>query len=235
MNTSPITVPTTTGLFIVFFIIMLATAPVTIRSAEHTDTTAALNTVISGNHRTEEEKDRDQYRHPLETLQFLGIQPDMTVVEIYPGGGWYTRILAPFLKDSGTFYAAGPNPGSDSAQRFEENFVQRPEIYGTIHMTTLDPTDQLKIAPDGSADMVLTFRNVHNWMSGGSAEQTFQSFYQALKPGGILGVVEHRGSEDEPQDPEAGSGYVRQDYVIKLAADAGFELIGQSEINANPK
>jgi predicted methyltransferase len=206
------------------------------------DTTeAALQSVVAGKHRSEANKARDQYRHPIETLSFFGIRDDMTVVEIFPGGGWYTEILAPFLKEKGTYYAAGLDPDSSSefarrsAKAFKDKLDAQPAHYGKVKVTVLAPPDKTAIAPAGSADMVLTFRNIHNWMAAGSADQVFAAMYKALKPGGVLGVVEHRGNPEVAQDPKAGSGYVNQDHAIKLAEKAGFRLVASSEINANPK
>ncbi len=201
---------------------------------------AALIRIVDGEHRSDASKARDPYRHPVATLSFFGIKDDMTVVEISPGGGWYTEILAPFLKDRGTFYAAGYDPDSSqaffqrSAKRFKEK-MQSDEVYSQVNITVLAPPKKIHIAPEGSADMVLTFRNIHNWMSSGTADDVYQAMYSALKPGGILAVVEHRANPQIPQDPQAGSGYVRQDYAIKLAEKAGFKFVASSEINANPK
>jgi predicted methyltransferase len=202
---------------------------------------AALQTLIAGSHRSDSDKARDQYRHPAETLSFFGVKDNMTVVEIWPGGGWYTDILAPFLKEHGTYYAAGVNPEAEAesarngAQKYKEKLAAKPELFGKVKVTILDPPTKTDIAPEGSADMVLTFRNVHNWMARDQAETVFQAMYKALKPGGVLGVVEHRAKTDVPQDPKAASGYVREDEVIKLAEQAGFKLVDRSEINANPK
>ncbi len=202
----------------------------------------SLQHVISGNHRSAAHKARDVYRHPKQTLEFFEVQPNMTVVEIWPGGaGWYTEILAPYLKQQGKLYAAHFAADS-SVPYFQKNLKKfigkikaQPEIYGKLILTELDPPQKLDIAPEASADRVLTFRNVHNWMKKGTAEKVFQAMYIALKPGGILGVVEHRGDASLPQDPKALSGYVREDYVIDLAKKAGFTLLAKSEINANPK
>jgi len=217
----------------------LGSIPVTVLAAE--DATAKLKAVIAGGQRAEADKARDQYRHPFETLTWFGIKDNMTVVELFPGGGWYTDILAPFLKERGTYYAAGFDPESDveymrkGAQRFKEKVAANPESLGKTQVTVLAPPAKTEIAPAGSVDMVLTFRNVHNWMAAGQAEAVFQAMHKALKPGGILGVVEHRANPNVAQDPKAASGYVREDYVIKLAEDAGFKLADRSEINANPK
>ena len=192
-----------------------------------------LKAAIDGPQRSAANKARDKYRHPLETLTFFGIKSDMTVVEISPGQGWYTEILAPFLKDHGKLYEAVG--GGRGAKSIEEKLKRDPALYGHVIVTTLQPPAQTAIAPAGSADMVLTFRNVHNWVSSGNSEDYFKAFYRALKPGGILGVTDHRADPTQPQDPVAKTGYVRQDYVVKLAEQAGFKLMESSEINANRK
>lgn len=200
----------------------------------------ALKPVLAAPHRSEANRARDAYRHPLATLAWFGVEPGMTVVEIWPGGGWYSEILAPYLRDQGKLYAAGFAADSEvpfyrlNAQKLKDKFAADPSIYDRVTVTELMPPHKTAIAPPGSADRVLTFRNVHNWMKGGYADAVFTAMYQALKPGGILGVVEHRADPDQPQDPKALSGYVTEDYVIELAEAAGFELIGRSEINANP-
>jgi predicted methyltransferase len=206
------------------------------------DSAAALQAAIAGAHRSEADKARDKYRHPLETLTWFGIKDNMTVVEVWPGrGGWYTDILAPFLKERGTYYAAGVDPQSSAeprriaAKSFKDKLAANTVVFGGVKETILSPPTHVDIAPEGSADMVLTFRNIHNWMADGQAEAIFKAMHRALKPGGILGVVEHRANATVPQDPKAASGYVREDVVIKLAEDAGFKLTGKSEINANPK
>lgn len=198
-----------------------------------------LDWAVAGAWRSEEEKARDVWRNPSETLNFFGVDPAGTVVEIWPGGGWYTQILAPWVKENGGRYiAAGFDPeGSDFARdamaRFQETYVADPETYGAIEVTTFS-RDGASFAPDGSADAVLSFRNVHNWMAGGYEVAFFRQAYKALKPGGVLGIVEHRLPSGEPQDPEARSGYVHEDYVVALARNAGFELVERSDINANP-
>ncbi len=196
-----------------------------------------LNKIINGPQRPEKHRARDQYRHPLETLTFFNVQDDMTVVEIWPGGGWYTEILAPFLKDKGRFYAAGFDPESSipyfakNSLRFHKKTGTAPEFYGNVEITTLQPPKKLEIAPAGSADRVLTFRNVHNWTQAGAANEAFRAMYSALKQGGILGVVEHRGNPSTSDK----SGYVTERRVIELAEKAGFKLLEKSELNANPR
>jgi len=193
----------------------------------------SLKAAVDSPSRPAAETARDKYRHPIETLRFFGIKPDMTVVEIWPGGGWYTDILAPYLHDQGKLYAA--IPAGENASEYKKKLAGDPARFGKVTVTQLDPPDKMEIAPAGSADMVVTFRNVHNWMHGGYDEEVFKAIYAALKPGGILGVEEHRGDPSKPQDPKAASGYVREDYVIRLAEQAGFQLVGKSEVNANPR
>ncbi|MBI3798127.1 MAG: class I SAM-dependent methyltransferase [Deltaproteobacteria bacterium] len=194
-------------------------------------TVTALTDVLAGTHRAESDRARDQYRHPLETLTWFGIRDNMTVVEIWPGGGWYTDILAPFLKERGVYYAVA----AENEQSFKEKLAAAPLLYGKVMVTELVPPAKMDLAPEGSADMVLTFRNIHNWMNRGYADEVFKAMYRALKPGGVLGIVEHRGNPTLPQDPKAASGYVTEDQVIKLAEAANFQLVARSEINANPK
>jgi predicted methyltransferase len=193
----------------------------------------ALAAIIDGSQRSNANKARDRYRHPLEVLTFFGVNADSHVVEVVPGkAGYWAEILAPYLKDRGHYTASG-NAERDIAP-LKPRIAASPELYGKTTLTEFTGGDQ-EIAPPGSADFVLTFRNIHNWMHAGTADAAFHAFYQALKPGGILGVEEHRGQPDRPQDPQAKTGYVRQDYAIALAENAGFKLAGSSEVNANPK
>lgn len=201
-----------------------------------------LEAVLASPHRSEENKARDTYRHPAETLRFFEVDPTMTVVEISPGRGWYTEILAPYMNGRGTLILAAPNEDNESehlrtsAQEMKAKVAAQKALYGAPQFTVFAPPKIVgPIAPAGTADRVLTFRNIHNWVGTGSAEAAFKEFYTALKPGGILGVVEHRARGKKKQDPKAKSGYIREDYVIKLAEKAGFKLVGKSEINANPK
>jgi len=210
-------------------------------SVRTTETAAAdaLARVIADPNRSEADRARDVYRHPQDTLLFFGLRPQMQVVEIWPEPGWYTQIIAPFVKGQGKYYAALSVPHPDNAyvtariKDFDDKFAAHPEIYGKIELTTFGPGAG-DIAPPGSVDMVVTFRNIHNWMAAGWAPQAFGYMYKALKPGGILGVVEHRGNPQLPQDPKAKNGYVREDEAIRLIESQGFALVEQSEINANP-
>ncbi len=203
---------------------------------------AALQAAIAGSWRDPANVARDEFRHPGQTLAFFGIRPDMTVVEITPGGGWYTEILAPYLRDGGRYIAAVVDPetvtqGRDYQQRSREGLEKKlaasPAQYGKAQVVAFDPQAPV-LGPAGSADLVLTFRNVHNWRGGQSrAPGMFKAFYEVLKPGGVLGVVEHRAAADVPEDDR--SGYVGQAQVIALAEAAGFRLDASSEINANPR
>jgi predicted methyltransferase len=215
-----------------------ATAP---RQSADPATSAALDKILAGDHRSEANRARDNYRHPQETLLFFGVKPEMTVVEVWPGGGgWYSEVIAPLVAERGQYYAAhwAPNPENkfitDNLQAYADKLAARPDLYGKVKTTALGPNN-LEIAPAGSADLVVTFRNIHNWMGREFQSAAFQAMYAALKPGGILGVVEHRGNPKVAQDPKARNGYVNQDYAIEMIKAAGFEFVGSSEVNANPK
>jgi predicted methyltransferase len=208
--------------------------------AQETDAEASLLTAIAAEHRTERYQARDQFRHPAETLAFFGVKPEMTVVELWPGGGWYMEILAPYLRDNGLYYAVGYHESAKaefvqrSIKNMSAKIADNPDLYGKVIVTALSPS-HLEIAPAGSADMVLTFRSVHNWMDSGFAYLVFEAAFAALKPGGVFGVVEHRGDPEVWQDPLAKSGYVNEEEVIMMAEAAGFTLAASSEINANPE
>lgn len=192
--------------------------------------------------RSTSNKLRDDFRNPVETLQFFGIEPDMTVVEVWPGSGWYTEILAPYLQAQGQLYAAH-FPASEtrtyyakSRQDFADRIVSDP-YFSDIILTEFAPLADSEIAPPASADMVLTFRNLHNWyMAHGEegVEGAFNDFYEALKPGGVLGVVDHRLPEDRPDEDMASTGYMKESWVIEQAEQAGFVLDATSDVNANP-
>ncbi len=212
-----------------------------VMQASASDDFSDLQQVLKGSQRSKAHKARDQYRHPLETLRFFDVKSTMSVLEIWPGAeGWYTEILAPYLKTKGKLTVA--NFASDSSVPFFQKSAQtltaklaaQPAYYGKVAVTTLQPPAALAIAPDGSMDRVLTFRNVHNWMHQDQALPVFKAMYKALKPGGLLGVVEHRSGMHMPPDLLAKSGYVHEDDVIAIAMKAGFEFLAKSEINANP-
>jgi len=212
-------------------------APATAKTDAATE--AALKQAIAGAHRAEANKARDKYRHPLETLTFIGLNKNMKVLEVWPGGGYWTEILAPVLKEN--YIAAHFDPArSEGAKKqvdtFKAMLAKNEALFGKPTVAVLMPqTNQMTPVPPGSVDMVLTFRNIHNWMAQGQEDAMFKAFYDALKPGGYLGVEEHRAKTDQPQDPKAVSGYVREDYAQALAEKAGFKLVAKSEINANPK
>jgi len=199
-----------------------------------------LAAIAAGEHRSAENRARNGSRHPVETLKFLGLRPSSRVMEIWPSGGWYTEVIAPYVNESGQYYAAHWDPESEiefvrnGLQRFNQKLADRPDLYGNAEVVVLMPPEHLAPVPPESVDLVLTFRNIHNWMGRDVEDDIFRMMYDALKPGGVLGVVEHRGDASVPQDPKAASGYVNQDYAIKLAEKAGFALVDTSEINANP-
>ncbi len=198
-----------------------------------------LEWAVNGEWRSEKDKARNKWRHPIKTLEFCGLAPGQKVLEIWPGGGWYTQILAPWIKENGGQYrAALLDPAtSDQARMLSQSFKRafgEEDRYGPIKTSVFSATSE-KLAPDNSMDLVLTFRNVHSWMAQGMATKAFADFYAALKPGGVLCVVEHRLPDAREQDPLASSGYVQRSLVKALAKDAGFVFEAQSDINANPK
>lgn len=199
----------------------------------------ALEASIAGEHRSEKNKARDQFRHPLETLAFFGFKSDMTVVEIAPGGGWYTEILAPALKENGKLYGAHyPDKGGDDyyskSRRGLEKKLAANEVFSKVELTDFTPRVESALAPEGTADIVVTFRNLHNWKEDG-VEQVFKDAYRALKSGGVLGVVEHRMPASQSWEENKRSGYFPEALAIELAEKAGFKLAAKSDINANPK
>lgn len=203
----------------------------------------SLDMAVSGAWRDPKNIARDQYRHPRETLAFFRVEPNDTVIEITPGGGWYAEILAPYLRDAGAYIAAVVDPAAypEGKQRdyyargkagLEAKFAGDGTQYGQARILAFDPKAPM-FGPANSADVVLTFRNVHNWRGDGNAEAMFKGFFNVLKPGGTLGVVEHRANADVAADDE--SGYVGVAQVTALAEAAGFKLDESSEINANSK
>jgi predicted methyltransferase len=205
-------------------------------------TSAAISAILAGHGRSESNRARDSSRHPLETLQFFGIRANMTVMEVWPGGsGWYAEILAPLLREQGRYIAAEHDPLSsayakENVRALTEKFQASPEVYGRAEIVALQAPNALSPVAPGSVDMILTFRNLHNWLARPDATQTvLAAMYAALKPGGILGIVDHRADPMAPVDPVAKLGYVNEHYAIELAEQAGFEFLGASDINANPK
>ncbi|MBI1234207.1 MAG: methyltransferase [Alphaproteobacteria bacterium] len=206
--------------------------------ADASATEGTLEWAVAGEWRGEDAA-RDAWRHPQETLEFFEIDPSGTIVEIWPGGGWYARILAPWIAANGGTYIGATFPETSPSEARREaraNFLAEMAsnpVYGEVQAGDFS-ADVGDIAPAGSVDAVLTFRNVHNWMGAGFAERAFADFYTVLRPGGVLGVVEHRLPDTREQDPRASTGYVQEAYVIALAEEAGFELVGRSDVNANP-
>lgn len=204
---------------------------------------ARLAAVVTGAQRSEANRARDGARHPYETLRFFGLAPTQTVIEIAPGAGWYTEILAPYLRERGRLYAAhyaadAPEEGRRrSRARFDEKLSKDPAVYDRVVVGTLprDGRGFTDIAPPGGADLVLTFRNVHNWIEDGHLDATLRAFFAVLKPGGVLGVEEHRAAPGTPLAQVIATGYVPEAMVIERARAAGFQLSGRSEINANPR
>jgi len=211
--------------------------------ADNLTFTEQLATGMQGEHRSEANKARDQYRHPAETLAFFGIEDGMTVMEIWPGGGWYTEILAPAMRDHGKLIIATWDPQVEGQpayryelpKKMEDNFALHPEIYDQVTFEYFSPPDSPSLGDAESLDAIVTFRNTHGWISAGQAQDIFNEFARVLKPGGILGVVQHRA--DEGSDPlvSAKNGYVSEATVMEIAANAGFIFEAASEINANPK
>jgi predicted methyltransferase len=203
----------------------------------------AVEKWMSGPHRASGNAARNAFRHPKETLTFFRLDPSMTVVEVWPSGGWYTEILAPVLRDSGKYYAAGfalsanrtPEWRKKMQRQLQSKLDARPDLYDRVIVTELSIPERTDMAPPGTADMVLTFRNVHNWMKGDYASGMFEAMFKALKPGGVLGVVEHRAPKGTSRDQMVESGCVTEGHVKRLAQQAGFVFVAGSEVNANPK
>jgi predicted methyltransferase len=195
---------------------------------------------LEGEHRSERNRERDVWRHPRETLTFFGLEEGMTVVELAPGGGWYTEILAPLVGDEGQLYAAhyGLNGGAyyrRSLGGFLSKLGADDEVYGEVTVSRLAPPGDIAIAPAGTADLVLAFRNVHSWMRGDALSEVFSAAFAALKPGGVFGVVQHRAPEGRSIQAMKETGYVTEAQVIAAAEAAGFKLAERAEINANPR
>ncbi|HEY2344838.1 MAG TPA: methyltransferase [Xanthomonadaceae bacterium] len=203
---------------------------------------SALDAAIAGSWRNPKNTARDKYRHPRETLQFFGVRPNQSVIEITPGTGWYTEILAPMLHDHGHYFGILEDPASvkadaraetgDRNNQFEAKLALRPDLYVLTQVREIDPAAPV-LGPANSADLVLTFRNVHNWVMDGRQAAMFKAIFTALKPGGVLGLTDHRANPGAATDGK--KGYLTEQQVIDYATAAGFVLDGRSEINANPK
>jgi len=207
-----------------------------IPTAMSKDSNFQLSTILNSNERSPKNRARDQYRHPLATLEFFGLRPYMTVVELWPGNGWYTEILAPHQAPKGQLIVTNFDPKTNKqAQMFQETLAKNPAIFEKVKVVEIAPPNQVILAPDNSVDIVLTFRNIHNWLKAGYAQEVYTAVYKALKPGGILGVVEHRAKSNTSGAESNKTGYLPEDLVITSIEKAGFKLVDKSEINANPK
>ena len=204
-------------------------------------TDSALKALVTGSHRHPKNIARNEVRHPVETLEFFGLKPDMTVLEILPALGWYTEILAPYLAEHGRLYVAHFSPDGIASYMpvvlgmFEDRIIREPETFGRITVRHINPPKEVSIAPPGTVDLALTFRNVHNWIMADQEHEYFAAFFKALKPGGVLGIEEHRAKSNADMASMHTTGYVTEAYVKEIATRAGFVFEAASEINANPK
>jgi len=197
-----------------------------------------LSVAVAGDQRSPENKARDRDRHPVETLTFFGIEPDMHVLEVTPGRGWYTEILAPYLMAEGRLTVGVPSADGRRAnyrQTFMDMKAERPEIFSKVDVATFDPPSPIDLGPDETVDLVLTFRNTHNWIVDRGEHEAYAALFAVLRPGGVLGVVQHRAADGTDASETAKTGYVPEAYVIAIAEEAGFELVGRSEVNRNEK
>lgn len=217
-------------------------------SASHAQATdaqliAKIESAMHGDHRSDKNKARNQYRHPLGTLAFLGLQADMTVLEIAPGGGWYQEILAPAMRDTGVYIAGSYDVAVEGQPKYRyrqhkallEKIEQQPDVYGQVQVATYSPPESRELWEANSVDMVLTFRSSHGWTRDGLIDDVYSDFFKVLKPGGTLGVVQHRAPEGGDAIEWAKKGYVPEARVIAAAEKAGFVLDAKSEVNANLK
>lgn len=221
---------------VLIFSVGILSAPLVIA-----DITAELGKAAIGSHRSADNIGRNIWRHPIETLTFFGLQNNMTVVEIWPGGGgWYTEILAPVLREYGKLYAAnydgstGQEYFKRGAKLFENKLSDKPDVYDRVAITALMPPSSIAPAPKSSADLILSFRNLHNWVRGGIDGPMLEAIHEVLKPGGIFGLVAHRGTPDMVGIEWARKGYIAEAEVIRRVTAAGFTFVDSSEINANP-
>lgn len=204
---------------------------------------AGIEQAMWGDHRSEANQARNRYRHPVGTLTFFGLEPGMTVIEIWPGGGWYTEVLAPVLNEEGQLIVATwdpsvegqPNYRYEQPKRMAAKFADAPSVYGRVQTAYYSPPESASLGEAGSADLVLTFRNTHGWFNGGQADDIYAEFARVLKPGGVLGVVQHRAHPGSDPAETAPNGYVSQEAVIALAERAGLVFEAASEVNGNPR
>jgi predicted methyltransferase len=221
---------------------MLTVMGATACAAAETDVSSLIDATLAGTHRSDKNKARDVYRHPKETLLFFGFKADQTVVEMTPGVGWYTEVIAPVLREHGSYFAAVNIVGDKTPEgvrqadiAFRKSLNDRPDLYDRVQISVSTPPDSFPMALVGAADLVVTFRNVHNWAKAGTVDSIFKAFFATLKRGGTLGVVEHRAKEGTNVELMVKSGYMTEAYVIDAAKKAGFIFTAKSEINANPR
>lgn len=229
-----------TSLLLAGLLLVAGCAPTQIDPDDREAVRGAIAEAAEGEHRSEANRARNAHRHPVQTLDFFNLSPDMTVVELWPGGGWYTEVLAPVLREQGHLIAASYDPETDVAYRarmaeeYLEKLAADPAVYGEVSVVPFDPPKKTRLGDPGSADMVVTFRNMHSWINAGAPEEVFRAALEVLKPGGTFGLVQHRAHADADAEESAQRGYVPETYVIELAERVGFRLDGSSEINANP-
>lgn len=217
-------------------------AAVAVRDQEGVDTATALAAILASPHRMPGNKDRDGARHPVETLTFFGLQANQTVVELGAGTGWYTELLAPLLANHGKLSVVGPDsklPAGDMStvggHALDLLLAKSPELFGKVTRIGVTSPDKLNLGPDGSTDLVLAIREMHNWQRRGQLAKYLAAIHAVLKPGGTFGLVAHRATAGTKGEDTAENGYLAEQWVIDHVTAAGFELADKSEINANPK
>ncbi|MFQ3245445.1 MAG: putative methyltransferase [Arenicella sp.] len=212
-------------------------------SAMDADLVARLEAASHGDHRSDKNQARNQYRNPIGTLAFFGLQPNMTILEIGPGGGWYTEVIAPAMRDTGVYIAGSYDVEIEGQAKYRyrqhqallDRIKDQPELYGQIKVASYSPPESRNLWQQNSVDMVVTFRSSHGWTREGMIDDVYSDFFKVLKPGGVLGVVQHRAPADGDVLAWAKKGYVAEARVIQAAEKAGFLLDAKSEINANSK
>jgi predicted methyltransferase len=205
---------------------------------------SVLRAAIDGPQRSDKERVRDVYRHPLETLAFFGVRDDMRIVELWPGGGWYSSILAPLVRERGALIVASGDPSGDpkaepnqDAKAFVARAARQPEVFDRVTRVVVPTSGEIDLGPPGSVDAVVTFRNLHTFVWLSMDRQILAAAFRVLKHGGILGLTDHRAAVGGSTDPKTlgNSGYIPEAYAIQVVEAAGFRLVAKSEINANPK
>ncbi|MFT5573672.1 MAG: putative methyltransferase [Cryomorphaceae bacterium] len=227
--------------FSIFSAVSILSAPLVF--AMDADMISKVETAMNGDHRSDKNKARNQYRHPIETLNFFGLKADMTVLEIAPGGGWYTEVIAPAMRDTGVYIAGSYDVELEGQPKYRYRqhkallgqITDQPDLYGQIQVANYSPPESRNLGQENSVDMLLTFRSSHGWVREGMIDDVYSDFFKVVKPGGTLGVVQHRAPDGGAAVAWAKKGYVPEARVIKAAEKAGFVLDGKSEVNGNPK